>query len=186
MITTKELIPGRGCPLCCGIRAACGAIILLMQVQLPVHYFPFDIAGDYGLYHRTMAGWLSGKERLVLDATIAAGELDKESGPKRLVMWPFDRSESKGRLMSVAIKRLAGEVLLLGFRSASHWQEAGAPGAETWDARQNVRGLGVEFLARKDGSDTNEGWGHRALLDFNALKGDFPEGLPPIKGDFPK
>lgn len=32
------------------------------------------------------------------------------------------RSESRGRLMSVAVRRSANEVLLIGFRSASHWQ----------------------------------------------------------------
>lgn len=37
------------------------------------------------------------------------------------LLWP-NRPESRGRLMSLAIRRSEDEVLLVGFRSVPHWQ----------------------------------------------------------------
>ncbi|KDD74286.1 hypothetical protein H632_c1430p0, partial [Helicosporidium sp. ATCC 50920] len=133
---------------------------------------------DYSLYYRTMAGWLSARERTVVSQkSIAAAQVDE-----RLVLWPFDRPEARGRLMSVALRRSAGAVLLLGFRSASHWQDAtqgGEAAAPSWlkpsDVRANVRGLTVEYVSRDDKTRT---WGDKGLLDFNLLYRDWPDALP--------
>lgn len=154
---------------------------------------------DYGLYHRTLAGgcspcavgsglnrahrappltagrrrragWLRGSGRLVLPR--AELRVAKE---RRLVLWPFDRSESRGRLVSVAVRRGDGEVLLLGFRSASHWQDAGSGGLPPEETRQNVRGIQVEYLRRQGAAKQ---WSERGLLDFNVVHGDWPDALP--------
>lgn len=86
--------------------------------------------GDYGLFYRAMSGWLRGgtAERLVLGpADLAA------PAARRLVLWPFDRPESRGRLMAVSVRRGEGEVLLLGFRSAPHWQVWVVAGWSGWE-----------------------------------------------------
>ena len=64
-----------------------------------------------------MAGWLAGEERL----TLGAADLRAPS-QRRLSLWAFDRAESRGNLMASSIRRSADEVLVVGFRSASHWQ----------------------------------------------------------------
>ena len=76
--------------------------------------------GDYGLYYRTMAGWLSGGERAVLTPADLA-----VPSRRRLVLWPFDRAESRGNLMALSIQRGQDEVLVVGFRSAPHWEVGG-------------------------------------------------------------
>ena len=132
--------------------------------------------GDYGLFHRTLAGWLKGSGRLVL-----GGDELRQRGTRRLVVWPFDRSESRGRLVSVSLRRSPGEVLLLGFRSASHWQEASSGDVPPEEARQNVRGVQVEYVRREEGQ-----WSERGLLDFNVLHGDWPDALPSAPGTAPR
>ena len=120
--------------------------------------------GDFGLWHRSLAGWVHGGGRLVLGAAELA-----EPSERRVLLWPFDRAESRGRLVGLALRRAPGEVVLLGLRAAAHWPEGGggdgaAPPAE---ARQNVAGLQAEFAARgADGA-----WADKQLLDFNALTG---------------
>jgi hypothetical protein len=123
--------------------------------------------GDYGLYYRSMAGWLRGgaAERAVLTAADLAAP-----STRRLSVWPFDRwagrgarrqhcggttlavfpspsaassrslsliircrSESRGNLMAVSIRRSEDEVLMIGFRSTSHWEvRHGASASWCW------------------------------------------------------
>jgi hypothetical protein len=132
--------------------------------------------GDYGLFHRTLAGWLKGSGRLVL-----GGDELQQRDTRRLVVWPFDRSESRGRLVSVSLRRSPGEVLLLGFRSVSHWQETSSGDVPPEEARQNVRGVQVEYVRREEGQ-----WSERGLLDFNVLHGDWPDALPSAPGTAPR
>ena len=131
---------------------------------------------DYNLYHRTIAGWLRGSKRLVLGPS----ELSK-SGVRRLVLWPFDRSESRGQLLSISIRRGPNEVIMLGFRSASHWEDnSGSSQRDTLEEnRENVQGITAEYLRRlPDGQWTQSS----AIVDFNQLHGDWPNALPPLPG----
>lgn len=133
--------------------------------------------GDYGLYHRTLAGWLRGSGRQL----ITAQEVQQaEAQERKLVLWPFDRSESKGQLLSLAVRRSNDEVLLVGFQAASHWQETGSVAPE--DARQNVRGLQIEYTARQGGAWASS----RALVDMNVVHGDWPDALPAAPQQFPR
>ena len=86
-----------------------------------VYNSPSSIPARCLLVCRLMAGWLAGGERLIL----GAADLRAPS-QRRLSLWAFDRAESRGNLMAVSIRRSADEVLLVGFRSASHWQVGGA------------------------------------------------------------
>ena len=142
---------------------------------------------DFGLFHRAVAGWLKGSRRVVF----GQAELEQASVQK-LIVWPFDRSESKGKLLSIAVRRSADEVLLIGFRSASHWQEnlgkdnnsQTGPGGDVnlaEDARLNIRGVQVEFIRRNP--DTDNDWTERGVLDFNVLHGDWPHALPAGPGE---
>jgi hypothetical protein len=135
--------------------------------------------GDFGLWHRSLAGWVRGGGRLVLGAAELA-----EPSERRVVLWPFDRAESRGRLVGLALRRAPGEVVLLGLRAAAHWPEGGAGdgAAPPAEARQNVAGLQAEFAARgADGA-----WGDKQLLDYNALTGDWPGALAPTAGAPPR
>ncbi|KAL4449525.1 hypothetical protein ABPG77_007169 [Micractinium sp. CCAP 211/92] len=141
--------------------------------------------GDYGLYYRLMAGWIGqgsrGQERVVLGAAELA-----TPAQRRFTLWPFDRPESRGNLLALTIRRSADEVLVIGFRSAPHWQDLGIAGGNVApaDSRHNVRGLSVE-LVRRD-PETGQWEDHRGLLDFNMLTGDWPDSLPATAGDFPR
>lgn len=135
---------------------------------------------DFGIFHRSVAGWLKGSARVV----ISQAELEQPS-TKKLIIWPFDRSESRGKLLTVAIRRSENELLLIGFRSASHWQEN--LGKETGnraspeETRLNIRGVQVEFI-RRNPENGNE-WTERGILDFNVLHGEWPHALPAGPGE---
>ena len=138
---------------------------------------------DYGLYDRLMAGWLAGAgERQVVAAPQLAAP-----GTRRLQLWPFDRPESRGNLMALSLRRSDGEALLLGFRSAAHWQDVrvapnGGPGPlAPEESRHNVEGLAVEYVRREGGT-----WDGHGLLDFNVLTGDWPGALPAAGNQFPR
>ena len=131
---------------------------------------------DYGMFHRTLAGWFRHSQRHVIG-------LDEISSPiptqRTYILWPFDRSESRHQgTVSVALRRSPDEILLLGYRSASHWEDYTAS-ASLFESRQNVRGVQVEYVRR----DPVKGWTDRGLLDFNLLHGDWPDALPPKTGD---
>jgi hypothetical protein len=134
---------------------------------------------DYGLFHRTVAGWLKNSIRTV----ISQEELVAHS-TQQLVLWPFDRSESRGKHLSLAIRRSDDEIMLIGFRSVSHWQEPdssdGTNHNSPEDHRLNVRGIQVEYLKR---NPNNSAWSERAILDFNVMHGDYPHALPVGPGE---
>ena len=69
-----------------------------------------------------------------------------------LLRLPPCRPESRGNLLALSVRRSADEVLLIGFRSTPHWQDASAggsrPEAPLQDSRVNVQGLGVELVRR--------------------------------------
>ncbi|GAB4822461.1 hypothetical protein N2152v2_009507 [Parachlorella kessleri] len=139
--------------------------------------------GEYGLYNRIMAGWVGGSQRRLLTQDDLA-----QPGSQQLMLWPFDRAESRGNLMGLTIRRSDNEVLVVGYRSASHWQDArraasagGVPAPE--DLRANVAGLSVELLRRDPATGA---WSESGQLDFNVLHGDFPEALPATPGAFPR
>lgn len=139
--------------------------------------------GDYGLYHRTLAGWLYGSGRMFMSHDDVINQQNMHS----ILMWPFDRPESsknKDRFLSISVRKSADEILLLGYRSTSHYQDSGS-GVEkeipAEEARQNVKGLQVEYLKR-NGSV----WSQRGLIDFNVLTGDWPEALPSFGREFPQ
>ncbi|KAL4855201.1 Calponin y domain-containing protein [Chlorella vulgaris] len=139
--------------------------------------------GDYGLYYRSMAGWLRGgaAERAVLTAADLAAP-----STRRLSLWAFDRSESRGNLMAVSIRRSEDEVLMVGFRSTSHWEDVSSVrGRLTPEgSRHNVKGLSVELVRRDPATGL---WAdHRGALDFNRLTGDWPDALPAQEGGFPR
>jgi hypothetical protein len=133
---------------------------------------------DFGLFHRTVTGWLKNSKRTV----ISREELAQPSKQK-LILWPFDRSESRGKHVSLAIRRSDDEILLVGFRSLSHWQEQDSNNGNNTssngpeDHRLNVRGLQVEYLIRNPNKG-NLAWSARAILDFNVMHGDYPHALP--------
>jgi len=129
---------------------------------------------DYGLFHRTVAGWLKSSIRTV----ISQEELVAPSTQK-LVLWPFDRSESRGKHISLAIRRSDDEIMLIGFRSMSHWQELDSSNSPE-DHRLNVRGIQVEYLKRNPNDGT---WSERAIVDFNVMHGDYPHALPAGPGE---
>ncbi|KAG7666857.1 hypothetical protein NADE_003344 [Nannochloris sp. 'desiccata'] len=134
---------------------------------------------DYGLFHRNVAGWLKNSIR-----TVISQEEILAPSTQKLVLWPFDRSESRGKHISLAIRRSDDEILLFGFRSVSHWQEQdsnnGNNSNSPEDHRLNVRGIQVEYLKR----DPNNGaWNERAILDFNVMHGDYPHALPVGPGE---
>ena len=130
---------------------------------------------DFGLFHRTVTGWLFGSGRLILEKKDLA-----QQSVKNVVLWPFDITESRGKLVSVALRRSDNELLLIGFRSASHWQDFSA-NTSVEENRVNVRGLQVEYI-RRDVTKGN-GWNERGLLDFNELHGDWPDALPAGPGE---
>ncbi|KAL4443898.1 hypothetical protein ABPG75_011635 [Micractinium tetrahymenae] len=141
--------------------------------------------GDYGLYYRLMAGWVGQGGRHAERAVLGAAEL---AAPvqRRYTLWPFDRPESRGNLLALTIRLSADEVLVIGFRSAPHWQDLGIAGGDAapGDSRHNVRGLSVELVKRDP--ETGQWEDHRGLLDFNMLTGDWPDALPATAGDFPR
>lgn len=138
---------------------------------------------DLSLYHRSVAGWLEDEERAGLGSEDAPW-MAATDGEQRQVftLWPFDRLESRGRLQSLSLWRSRDEILLLGLRDAAHWQESTVQGAYALtgpaavapeQVRSNVAGLAVEYIPRRNGT-----WGHKGLLDFNLLSGDWPAALP--------
>ena len=139
---------------------------------------------DYNLYHRTKAGWLVNTQRFVLETSdLNATEL------YQLMLWPFDRSESRGEMVSIGIRRKDDEMILLGFRSASHWQDNVdfSPKDMEDNCRENVQGITAEYIRRENGGL----WPNSsAIIDFNQLLGDWPSelpqsaGLPPKSGSF--
>lgn len=152
---------------------------------------------DYGLYHRLMAGWLSGKnERFVISAssTSSASASASTSSVQRFdaVLWPFDRSESKGNLMSITIRLSPNDILIIGARSASHWPDMalmdpgwnGSPVAPA-SMRTNIAGVGVWLVRREEVAGKTSGrkvWGDAAMLNMNVLHRDFPGALPTNNG----
>ncbi len=133
---------------------------------------------DYGLFHRFSTGWLQNSKR----TTISQQELAQPSN-KKLILWPFDRSESRGKHLALVVRRSDDEILLIGFRSMSHWQEQDSSDSGNTtpeDHRVNVRGLQVEYLRR---NSITGAWSDRAILDFNVMHGDYPHALPLRPGE---
>ena len=89
---------------------------------------------DYSLYDRSMAGWLHGAERQVINASALA-----TPATLSFDLWPFDRPESRSHLMSIAIRRSASEVLLIGGWLAGWlggWRGGGEPREQGRGRRQ--------------------------------------------------
>ena len=97
-----------------------------------------------------------------------------------LLRLPPCRPESRGNLLALSVRRSADEVLLIGFRSTPHWQDASAGGsraeAPLQDSRVNVQGLSVE-LVRRD--PQTGGLGIWPLLCLHACMPAFIHEQPP-------
>ena len=82
--------------------------------------------GDYSLYNRIMAGWVPAAERVTLGlADLAPAGSGQPPVTRRFLLWPYDRSESKGRLKGVVLRLEDGKVLALGFRRVVGWPVVG-------------------------------------------------------------
>lgn len=67
---------------------------------------------------RMYAGWVPAAERVAL----ASSDVQKPS-VRKMVLWPFDRPESKGQLKALTMRLAPDSVLVLGYRSTPYWQE---------------------------------------------------------------
>ncbi len=75
---------------------------------------------------RILAGWVPAKERIHIDvlaetsvaAAAAAAAATPPPPPQRheLVLWPYDRGESRGKLRGVTLRISPTQLLVLGFR----------------------------------------------------------------------
>ena len=70
---------------------------------------------------RIQTGWIPGTERDHIPLTaIVASSTSSTSPPAastfEYVLWPFDRSESRGKLKVVTVRLASDKILTLGFR----------------------------------------------------------------------
>ncbi|GAX85071.1 hypothetical protein CEUSTIGMA_g12491.t1 [Chlamydomonas eustigma] len=113
-----------------------------------------------------------------------------------LVLWPFDRGESRGKLKAVVIRLSIDEMLVLSFRSMAFWQDVrlGAEGySSTTDRtlgpdqmRDNMAGLSVEssLLLCNNLKLRTAQWTTRGMLDFNLVFPLWPSAFPASPGAY--
>jgi len=72
--------------------------------------------GDYNAFFRVMAGWVPSAERYDLNFLTRAGSASKQSLVSNVVLWPFDRGESRGKLKVITMRISVDELLVLSYR----------------------------------------------------------------------
>eukprot|EP00890_Picochlorum_soloecismus_P005581 jgi/Picsp_1/6023/NSC_03377-R1_hypothetical protein CHLNCDRAFT_133319 [Chlorella variabilis] len=132
-----------------------------------LHYWEkFDVLGcchgSLTLYNRLAAGWLRPENKFI----IMTPELNIHS-QEELIMWPFDRPESKHFLNAVIIRRSFSEVVTCGYRSLTHWPVRGLYDDlnHPYD-RNTFRGIECEYVKMDDNGEWKD---LRSTINFDLL-----------------
>ena len=126
----------------------------------------FDVLGcchgSLTLYNRLAAGWLRPENKFI----ILTPELETSSH-EDLILWPFDRPESKHFLNAVIIRRSFSEVITCGYRSLTHWPVRGLNQHVNHSFDRNTfRGIECEYVKM---DDTGEWKDLRTTINFDLL-----------------